>query len=129
MLDERMDAVFQALSSEARRRILDILKHAPGSSVNDVSAHFEVSRIQVMKHLATLEAAGLVHSEKVGRTRRLFLNVVPIQMIHDRWMSEYSSLWAGKLTRLKYTVENPGSSQAGSPRTSRKRSTKERKDV
>jgi len=59
----------------------------------------------VMKHLGILAGAGLVVSRKEGRSRRLYFNAVPIQMIHDRWTSEYSAYWAGGLTRLKYGME------------------------
>jgi len=101
-----MDAVFRALGSPTRRRILDILKEHPGSSVNAVSEFFEMTRIAVMKHLKILEEANLIHSERKGRVRRLTFNPVPIQMIYDRWTTEYSALWAGRLTRLKYDIES-----------------------
>lgn len=100
-----MDALFQALAHGERRKILDILKQQPGARVADVDLYFGISRIAVMKHIGVLEAAGLVISEKVGRERRLYFNAVPIQMIHDRWRTEYGELWAGALTRLKYKVE------------------------
>ncbi len=100
-----MDAVFQALGSAARRRMLDIVRHAPGSSVNDICDHFDISRIAVMKHLRVLAEAKLLISEKHGRTRRLYFNAVPIQMIYDRWTSEYSAFWAGRLMDLKVRVE------------------------
>ena len=100
-----MDAVFQALGSAVRRRILDIVKNAPGANVNEVSAAFDMSRIAVMKHLRCLEDAGLLTSEKKGRVRRLFFNAVPIQMIYDRWTTEYSVYWAGRLTEMKYRIE------------------------
>ena len=106
MTPESMDAVFQALAGPGRRRILDIVRQKPGYSVNDVCAYFDMSRIAVMKHLRILEDADLIVSEKKGRTRSLFFNVVPIQMIHDRWTTEYSALWAGTLTRIKYRVES-----------------------
>lgn len=105
MSAETMDAVFEALASPVRRRMLDILKAEPGCSVKDMTAHFDISRIGVMKHLSVLRDAGLLTSEKEGRTRRLYLKAVPIQMIHDRWTSEFSALWAGSLTRLKYKLE------------------------
>jgi hypothetical protein len=38
--------------------------------------------------------------------RHLYFNTVPIQLIYDRWTAEYSALWAGSLTRLKYDVES-----------------------
>lgn len=108
-----MDSVFQALSHRVRRRILDVLRANPGSSVGDVCAHFEISRIAVMKHLKVLEEVELVHAEKRGRTKRLFFNAVPIQMIYDRWTSEYSALWAQRLTDIKYRVEAKGSEDDG----------------
>ena len=100
-----MDAVFHALAHRARRRMLDILTATPGLSVGDVSDRFEISRVAVMKHLRALEAAGLVISKAEGRTRRLFANVAPIQMIHDRWTSEYSRFWARRVTDVKYALE------------------------
>lgn len=104
-----MDAVFQALGNPSRRRILDILKDDAGCNVNKVCMHFKTSRIAVMKHLRILENADLVHSEKHGRDRRLYFNAVPIQMIYDRWTTEYSALWAGRLTEIKYRIESkPG---------------------
>jgi predicted transcriptional regulator len=106
MKSDAMDVVFRALGSESRRRILDIVKDGPGCSVNHVAGFFDESRINVMKHLRVLEEAGLVHSEKQGRTRKLYFNCVPIQMIHERWTTEYSAMWAGQLTRVKYRVES-----------------------
>ena len=71
-----------------------------------VCKFFDVSRIAVMKHLNVLEEAGLLISEKQGRTRRLYFNTAPIQMIHERWTTEYSALWAGHLTEFKRQVES-----------------------
>ena len=106
MKPESMDKLFHALASPVRRQIMDIVRNQPGCSVNDVSKPFDVSRIAVMKHLAVLEQAGLIISEKTGRTRRLYFNSVPIQQIHERWTSEYSAYWAGTLTDLKRKLED-----------------------
>jgi predicted transcriptional regulator len=106
MTPASMDAVFQALADRTRRRILDIVNARPGCSVNNVAAFFGISRIAVMKHLRVLERSGLIHSEKLGRTRKLYFNAVPIQMIYDRWTTAFSSLWASQLTRVKYRVES-----------------------
>jgi hypothetical protein len=86
--------------------MLDIVKDRPGCSVNDVCDFFDISRIAVMKHLRMLEQAELIVSEKAGRVRKLYFNAVPIQMIYDRWTSEYSSIWAGRLTQIKYRIES-----------------------
>jgi predicted transcriptional regulator len=100
-----MDAVFEALAHPDRRRILDIVKNTPGCYLNQICPHFAISRIALMKHLRVLEAARLITSQRQGRRRRLYHNAVPIQMIYDRWTSEYSALWASRVTRIKYAVE------------------------
>lgn len=103
--EKDMDAVFTALAHETRRRILDIVTEQPGAGVGEIAAEFDVSRIAVMKHLAVLEEANLIVSIKEGRTRRIWFNAAPIQMIYDRWTTDYSAYWAGELTRLKYLAE------------------------
>ena len=75
--DLDMDATFQALAHESRRRILDLVKSKPGITVGVISTEFDVSRIAIMKHLAVLEDANLLTSEKDGRSRRFYFNQYP----------------------------------------------------
>jgi len=103
---ESMDAVFQALAHPARRSMLDLLRAQPGACVGEVCTQFEMSRIGAMKHLGVLEDAGLVVSRTEGRKRLLYVNAVPIQMIHDRWISDWSSLWAHEITSIKHRAES-----------------------
>ncbi|MCS1408305.1 MAG: hypothetical protein M2R45_01478 [Verrucomicrobia subdivision 3 bacterium] len=49
--------MFLVLHMWGRRKMLDIIKRMPGCRVNDVAKYFEMSRIEVMKHLGMLEAA------------------------------------------------------------------------
>ncbi len=105
MKPESMDAVFGALACSHRRKMLDIVLDEPGCGVKHVAGFFAMSRIAVMKHLRILEEAGLLISRKEGRNRKLYFNCVPIQMIHDRWTTQYSALWASHLTEVKYRVE------------------------
>lgn len=90
-----------------RRRVLDLLKREPGCNVNRVAEFFEaeVGRHAVMKHLLVLEQGGLVVSQREGRERRLWFDATPIQLIHERWTTEFSAFWASRLTRLKYSAE------------------------
>jgi DNA-binding transcriptional ArsR family regulator len=104
VLDD-MAAVFDALGNATRRQILDLLKVEPGMSVGALAQHFDTSRIAVMHHLRQLEDAGLVISLKEGRTRQLFHNSIPIQLIYDRWTSEYAGFWASKMVDVKRAVE------------------------
>ncbi len=101
------DAVFRALGDPSRRRMLDLIKAEPGITVGDLSDSFEFTRYGVMKHLRILSDAELVTSERDGKHRRLYINVIPIQTIYDRWISKYSALWASRLTQLKYSLEKP----------------------
>ena len=59
-----------------------------------------------MKHLRVLEDAELLVSRKVGRTRELYFNAVPIQMIYDRWTTDYSRFWATQVTDIKFMLES-----------------------
>lgn len=120
---DQLDAVFFALASEPRRRMLDVLKAAPGSNVNGVCAHFEAEfgRFAVMKHLAVLERAGLVIAEREGREKRLWFDPTPIQWIHERWTTEFSAYWAARLTRLKYAAEGAAVTRLPSPSTATRR--------
>ncbi len=124
MNPDDMDAVFQALSNPARRRILDILTNHPGAPVGDVADRFDMSRIAVMKHLSVLEAAGLVTSRKEGRERLLFFNAAPIQLVYERWTTKYARHWAGRVTDIKYRAEAQAKSEskaARNPKRSKKR--------
>ena len=103
--DSAMDLIFHALAHATRREILDHLRAEPGLAVGKLASNFDVSRIAVMAHLEVLERAGLLVSEKDGRSRRLYLNLVPIQQIYDRWTDEYSSHFASRLTAIKYAAE------------------------
>lgn len=105
MTEGEATLIFHALAHEHRRRVLDLVKARPGLGVGELAAAFDVSRIAVMNHLAVLEKAGLIISQADGRTRRLYLNAAPIQLIHERWTTEYSAHWANRLTAIKYAAE------------------------
>lgn len=109
MKPDAMDSVFAALAHPARRHMLDILVGMPGCSVNDVAKYaiprFPMSRIGVLKHLRVLEQAGLVISQKQGRVRELYFNASPIQLVCDRWTSQYSRFWAAHVNDIKFLAE------------------------
>lgn len=85
--------------------MLDYVRADPGLTVGQLASNFDVSRIAVMNHLAVLEKAGLVLSEKDGRSRKLYLNAMPIQDIHDRWTDTYSAHWADRVNIIKHAAE------------------------
>lgn len=100
-----MDPVFRALADPTRRALLDALFVADGQTLVALTADHDMTRIAVAKHLDILEQAGLVVSRRSGREKRHYLNVVPIQLVHDRWVSKYAARWAAGLTALKQDME------------------------
>jgi DNA-binding transcriptional ArsR family regulator len=69
-----MQKVFEALASAPRRRILAYLAHAE-LNAGDISSRFEMSKPAVSQHLAVLENAGLIASEKRGQF--VYYSLVP----------------------------------------------------
>lgn len=105
MTEDEMDEIFNALAHRIRRRALDLIGAEPGITIGRLAQNFDVSRIAIMNHLAVLERANLIVSERAGTARRLFLNVTPIRMVYERWATEFSGYWAGHLIRVKQAAE------------------------
>lgn len=61
-----MQKIFEALASTPRRKILAYLAHAE-LSAGEIASRFAMSKPAVSQHLAVLENAGLVASEKRGQ--------------------------------------------------------------
>jgi uncharacterized protein YndB with AHSA1/START domain/DNA-binding transcriptional ArsR family regulator len=101
-----MDDVFKALADPTRRSLLDELFQKDGQSLTQLEERLPMTRFGVMKHLKLLEDAGLVVTRRRGREKLHFLNVIPIRLLHDRWINKYTEPWAAGLTNLKHTLEN-----------------------
>jgi DNA-binding transcriptional ArsR family regulator len=104
-MSDDLDPVWKALADPTRRSILDLLRQKPRTTTEIVERIPSISRFGVMKHLAVLRAAGLVQAREEGRSVVNSLNVVPIRLIYERWVSDYQDLWARKLTALKRSLE------------------------
>src|SRR3990172_6995041 len=100
-----MDAVFKALADPTRRSLLDELFREDGQTLSALEERFSMTRFGVMKHLKQLEEAGLVVTKRRGREKLHYLNPVPIQLVHDRWVSKYTEAWAAGLVDLKNRLE------------------------
>ena len=99
------EAVFKALADPTRRTILDRLFERPGQSLGEIEGAFEMSRFGVMKHLRILEAAGLVTTHKVGRTKLHYLNAVPIRELQERWIHKFAAGASAALLGLRAGIE------------------------
>jgi DNA-binding transcriptional ArsR family regulator/uncharacterized protein YndB with AHSA1/START domain len=95
----REAGIWQAMADPSRRRILDLLRVRPRTT-GQLAGEFRISRIAVMRHLAVLSDAGLVVSRKRGRERWHYLNAVPLERLHRRWVGPVEAGWARRLLDL-----------------------------
>jgi uncharacterized protein YndB with AHSA1/START domain len=100
-----MDDVVKALADQTRRSLLDELFKQDGQTLSALQQRLTMTRFGVMKHLRVLEQAGLVTTRRRGREKFHYLNVVPIRLVHDRWVSKYAEPWAAMLSELKQDLE------------------------
>jgi DNA-binding transcriptional ArsR family regulator len=100
------DRVFKALADPTRRSLLDRLFERDGRTLTELEAEIEMTRFGVMKHLRVLEDARLVVTRRSGREKLHFLNAVPIQLIHDRWIDKFTAGPASALISLKKALED-----------------------
>ena len=100
------ELAFRALADPTRRLLLDRLFERDGRTLTDLYSEVPgMTRFGVMKHLRILEAAGLVVTRRVGREKLHYLNAVPVQLIHDRWVGKYTRPKAAALADLKEELE------------------------
>jgi DNA-binding transcriptional ArsR family regulator len=99
------DRVFKALADPTRRHLLDRLYKRDGRTLSELESDLEMTRFGVMKHLRVLEDAGLVVTRREGREKLHFLNVVPIRLVHDRWIDKFTERRVSALTDLKRRLE------------------------
>ncbi|HEY5007875.1 MAG TPA: metalloregulator ArsR/SmtB family transcription factor [Caulobacteraceae bacterium] len=100
-----MDDVFKALADPMRRQLLDDLHALNGQTLGALCEGRGVTRQAVTKHLAILEAANLIATEKRGREKLHYLNPVPIHDIADRWIGKYERGRLDALADLKRDLE------------------------
>ena len=99
------DSVFRALADVSRRQLLDRLHERNGQTLGELCDGLSMTRQAVSKHLAVLEAANLVSTQRHGREKRHFLNPVPIHEIAQRWIGKFERPRLDALADLKRTLE------------------------
>ena len=104
--ESKEDAIFKALANGKRRQMLDAIRHAPLTTGALCEKFPEMDRCTVMQHLKVLEDADLIIPRREGRERWNHLNALPIQAIHDRWISQYAGHAMNVLTALQDELED-----------------------
>ena len=84
------EAVFTALAHPVRRRMLVTLNFQGGSmTAGEIAAMFEHAWPTTTRHLQVLEAAGLLHHERQGRTRIYQIDRKRLELARD-WLAWFS---------------------------------------
>ena len=93
-----LDPVFQALADPARRNMLERLTLGP-ASVSQLAEPLPMTLAAVGQHIAVLEAAGLVKSQKVGRVRTCTLDTTALTQA-EKWINDRRVAVERQLDRL-----------------------------
>jgi DNA-binding transcriptional ArsR family regulator len=99
-----LDTLFHALADPTRRAVVGRLMRGP-APVKQLAEPFAIGLPAFLKHLAVLEASGLVRSEKRGRVRTCHVEAARLAAAED-WFAEQRSVWQGRADRLAAFVES-----------------------
>jgi DNA-binding transcriptional ArsR family regulator len=88
--------LFHGLADPTRRAVLERLAQGP-ASVSELARPFAMARQSFMRHLAVLEEAGLVMSEKTGRVRVFRLRMNPVKSC-EKWLAARREIWEAGVT-------------------------------
>ena len=86
-----MSDIYRALSDSTRRTLMDELNKRDGQTLFELCGRLAMAhgiastRQAVSQHLAILEEAGLVRTERQGRTKLHWFDGTPLKAIVKRW--------------------------------------------
>lgn len=98
-----LDATFAAVADPTRRGILERLGTGE-RSISDLAAAFDMTLTGMKKHVQVLETAGLVVTEKVGRTRQCRIGPERLEQ-EAMWIQSYRAMIEERLDRLGEFLE------------------------
>ena len=106
MLNQSFDLnrLFNALADPTRRAMVERLSRGP-APVSELAKPLPMSLPAAMQHLAVLEDAGLVRSEKVGRVRTCSIEPGALSLA-EQWINTRRTQWEGRLDRLGAYLAN-----------------------
>ncbi|PLL13680.1 transcriptional regulator [Tabrizicola sp. TH137] len=94
-----LSLLFHALSDPTRRAMLERLAQGP-AAVTELAGPSGLRLPTILRHLAVLEAAGLIATAKDGRVRSCALRPEALVPMQD-WLQAQRALWEARLDRLE----------------------------
>ena len=86
-----LNRAFTALGDPLCREIIEMVIECPGMTVNDVCAQYSVSRFVIMRHLNLLEEAELLSRERVGKSKKLYIDQGNLSQLSRGWLKRVGS--------------------------------------
>lgn len=102
--EPKTNEIFAALADETRRQVVLRLSQGGETTASRLADDLPVSRQAIAKHLAALEEAGLVASERVGRENLYRLTPAPLTEAVS-WIACVGGDWDRRLSRLRKHLE------------------------
>jgi DNA-binding transcriptional ArsR family regulator len=102
---DALDHVFAAVADPTRRAILVSLSRKP-ATIGEIARPFPVSLNAISKHIKTLERAGLIRREVVGREHYCRLEPRPLRQA-TAWLERHRAFWEARLDALERHVAAP----------------------
>jgi DNA-binding transcriptional ArsR family regulator len=99
----QLDQTFAALSDPTRRGILERLGRGR-ATISELAEPFGITLTGVKKHVHVLEEAGLVRTEKLGRTRWCSIGSQDLDAVRQ-WVLGYQLMLDERLDRLGELLE------------------------
>lgn len=105
-MSDPVGAVFGALADPTRRGVVETLLRDGTTSVPALTDELPITRQAIAKHLAILDEAGVVERAPGGTGREVRYRLRDGALAPaSAWMATAEEAWAGRLDRLKRTVE------------------------
>ena len=98
------DQLWSAIGEPSRRQVLDLLVRNGEVSASWLAGHVPFSRQAVSKHLAVLQAAGLIKRRKHGKEVLYQIQAARIDQATQA-MSRLAADWDQRLTAIKRLAE------------------------
>lgn len=106
LTDAETDRLFRALADTTRRDIVTHLMTGRTASVSGLASRYAMSFAAVQKHVAVLEAAGLVSKKTQGRERIVRGNPERIARAREL-LTHLEGLWKARFSQLDAVLAEP----------------------
>ena len=98
-----IDHTLSALADPTRRAVLERLGRG-SATISELAEPAGMSLTALKKHVRILEEAGLVTTEKRGRTRHCYLGPRRLEDVTE-WIESYRRSWEDRFDRLEQVIE------------------------